>query len=401
MSHASQLRVLYVLSNWSYPGQEGLHIQTGAILRRMSSDSQFQVKVVAFIRDVKQIDLIRLKTDFSSNVTFEFFQTSDNYPKLLIRNLLLPNRFNSVYNHICSTIGKDRYDVLHLEGIGLAPLISTFSKGLPVVMATIDAWSLRQTRLAASSSGIKRLGFKVYAWITSLVERRFFPDAAAVHLVSCDDAAHLSESAQITNVRVIPVALLQTPSPAAYSMASAQPVVTFWGDIGVPYLKAGLVWFLKNVRPHISTDFKLVVLGRRSPDQELLAISDSQVEYKTWVDDIDEVLQNSAAVVLPDSSGSGMKNRTLHAMACGVPVVGTSFAFEGTGAVGKDFCLCSDDPMAFANHVNSILKDENKRLVLGHAGRQFVINYFGLDSVYEQWRSLYVDAAKKTATRRE
>lgn len=395
-------RVLVVFSNWTYPGREGLHLQSAAVLQYLVAQG-VSVHILAFTRDPSLIDSVRLKQEWGAGAEVTVLPLRDNYPLLVLRNLLQPRRWNDVIRAVQSWIDTLRPDVVHLEGIGLSPLVGDLV-GAPVLLSTVDAWSLRQSRLARQARRMpKRLFLRGYEVLSRYVERRFFPRAQAVHVVSHEDASYLRALCPQARVVVVPVCLLSAPqrsaeAPGGAAERFAEPVrLVFWGDLGVDYLRAGLVWLLREVMPlvraRVGAALRLDVLGRHEPDAELQRCAGPDVVFHQWVPDVDGMLGRAAAVLLPDASGSGMKNRTLHAMACGVPVVGTRFAFEGFSVVDGRECYVRDDATGFAEAVTGLLSDRAAAQLLASRGRAVTLGGYSREAVAQQWLQLYESVA--------
>ncbi|MDO9238272.1 MAG: glycosyltransferase family 4 protein [Aquabacterium sp.] len=389
---SSALSVLVVLSNWSYPGQEGLHLQNAAVLRQLCH-AGWRVHVLAFVRAPATVDVAQLRADFGPNLSVTLEPQSRNYPLLLAQSLLTPRWADPCLRVMMAVHAKVKPDLVHLEGIGIAPWIHALP-GQVVLMSAVDAWSLRQSRLAQRSSGLKRLFFSGYAAIARFTERRYYAQAAAVHVVSDEDAAYLQALCPAARVRVVPVGLMAIPPAQPPDVHASPGPMVFWGDLKVAYLRDGLLWLLQRVLPLMpaeqTSNIELEVLGRREPDTALLtAASGYKVSFRQWVDDANDALSRARVVLLPDASGSGMKNRTLQAMACGVPVVGTSFAFEGVGAQDGISCFMRDDPQAFALALSQLLSDQAKATEVGLAGRQMVLTRYNMSAVVAGWCALY------------
>jgi len=295
---------------------------------------------------------------------------------------------------LSKTIQEQPKAILYLEGIGLAPFLGKLQNHT-TVMTTLDAWSLRQTRLAKDARGWKHLILRFYTSLSSFIERRFFPQASMVHLVSEADAQWLRASLPLVPIKVIPLPLAALPMPrSAYIKRLHPPVLVFWGDIGIPYLRRGLEWLFNHVRPQIEAagiSPEWVVLGRREPD-DVMRAKVPDAAFLTWVDDVDAVLRKADAVVLPDQNGTGLKTRALQAMACGVPVIGTPEVFEGFPVTDGLQAMVRQSPEQFAAAILEVLASPERANEIATAGREFAINGYGLDAVVSQWELLYQEA---------
>lgn len=391
-----KLHIIFVFSNLSYPPREGLHLQSTALIRALRRQGH-EISVIAHVRQADQIDGRAFSKWCEGLHDLEIIQTRLNYPLLLARHST-PGGGDALVRKIRSMADSfQQATVIHLEGIGLGPLLSRLT-AYPCVMSTVDAWSLRQQRLAERTHGARRVLLQSYATLSARTERTYFPSAQVVHVVSEPDAEYLRNLGTNANIVTIPVALINTPAAREqpFHVMSPQrcPVVAFWGDIRVSYLRAGLEWLFDKVQPHLQQaglNVEWRVYGRQAPD-ELLRARSGNARFFDWVDDIDSELRQADVIVLPDTSGSGLKNRVLHAMTCGVPVVGTSYAFEGFPIHNGREAFVQDDPSGFAQAMTKLLISPAESNRMAQLGRTFAVGNYGMDSLVTRWEHLYAGA---------
>jgi glycosyltransferase involved in cell wall biosynthesis len=380
--------ILFVLSNLTFPPQEGVHEQAIFLIKALRSHG-YEVSVLALVRKISTFDAEGFDQWIGGCKIIKVFPNRLNFFLLTIR-LLFPygSPLYLAFNKMLRELPKA---IIHLEGIGLSSLLA-HTQGHSTLISTIDAWSLRQSRLAKDAVGAKYLFLRFYALLSTFIERRFFPQASAVHVVSAADAQWLRQSIPTAQIKVIPVALLNLPMPRiAYINRLDSPLVVFWGDIGVPYLRSGLEWLLAKVIPLLECKgiyTELIILGRREPDDILRALA-GKARFLGWVENVDEILRQADVVVLPDQNGTGLKNRALRAMACGVPVVGTSQAFEGFSVIDGVEAMIRDTPENFTEALLEILASHEKANAIATSGRAFAVNGYGVDTVIFQWEQLY------------
>lgn len=384
-------QVVFVLSNLSFPPREGLHIQSTALMR-MLRQRGVPVGVITLVRNPRALDADALAQWAGGLAFLEVIPTQLNYPLLLARNLVFGWRPSALTRVIAARLKAWPDATVHLEGIGLAPLLPMCAAH-GTVMSTVDAWSLRQSRLAEGTTGLKRALLKMYAGLSVMAERKYFPMAGAVHAVSAADAAYLRHVIPQSRIEAIPVALIDPPAPGVSEHRGnrAEPVVLFWGDISVSHLRAGLEWLFDTVAPRLAGQgvrVRWVVLGRREPNGALRSKA-ADAHFVGWVDDVGAELRKASVVVLPDKSGTGLKNRALHAMACGVPVLGSSYAFEGIPVTDGVEALVRDSVEDFVAGLADLLQSPQLAVALGERGRAFVLDGYGLDAVVDNWERLY------------
>lgn len=159
----------------------------------------------------------------------------------------------------------------------------------------------------------------------------------------------------------------------------------------------GLRWFQKEVWPRILQEVssaKLLIAGSLGEH----ALPQESIEILGEVDDLDRVYESASVVVVPVFSGGPLKMKFLEALSRGKAVVATRHA--GRGIAKKEVFLREDDPILFAAHVVSLLKNpklrrdfENKALAFARSdlGREKV--YSSLDTLLRRspWRRSLLD----------
>lgn len=89
----------------------------------------------------------------------------------------------------------------------------------------------------------------------------------------------------------------------------------------------GIVWFAKNVLPHVDINMKVVGKGMDKLKKEEAVLRD--IEVIGSVPDLSVYIQEADIMVLPIFKGSGMKVKTCESLMFGKNIIGTNEAFEG------------------------------------------------------------------------
>ena len=154
------------------------------------------------------------------------------------------------------------------------------------------------------------------------------------------DAALLLNDAEATSLRDVcgshvhtMTPWLQFDRPAVERAYDGRPRFVFLGALNIPHNEVGLLTFLETAFPKFLArhpDAELLVVGK-SPTPRLIAAIDNHKNVKLlgFVEDLDGLLASCCGMVIPLVFGSGVKLKTLEAIARGVPVVTTEFGSEG------------------------------------------------------------------------
>jgi len=90
------------------------------------------------------------------------------------------------------------------------------------------------------------------------------------------------------------------------------------------------------------------------------------------VEDVRPYLRRAAVAVAPFRISRGMQSKVLEAMASGLPVVGSSLAFQGIPAGEEGGVESADTPDAFSAAVIRLLQNPALRLARGERARAYV-----------------------------
>jgi hypothetical protein len=118
--------------------------------------------------------------------------------------------------------------------------------------------------------------------------------------------------------------------------------------------------------------FMLTLAGRAAPGW-LSQYAKPDLRILSDVEDLAPLYRAADVVLAPLAHGGGTKNKTLEAMAWGLPVLGTPQAFTGLGALDGEAYVCTgletDD---MVRDLRRLAADPELRTRLGAAGRSYV-----------------------------
>ncbi len=331
---------------------------------------------------------------------FTLVRSSKSFPVLALKTArdvmvwLVSGRKIGFLAQIAAEVERTRPDLIFIDGLPLAPLVFAFPR-YRAVLTCVDAMSLRQARFMKLASGVAaRLNYAIRAASCYVLEKLCLHKFAIVHVVSEVDAAYLRELSPRAHVRAIPV--MSPVEPRELLPHKRRDKFVVWGDVAVPHVRAGIVKFFKEVPPLLGKDSpSFLLVGRRQPDAELQQILDASpmTEYSRWVPDLDDLLANATAVIMPDESGTGIKNRALHAMALGSPVIGTPAALEGTDVEDGKHALVCTSSAEFVSAIQRVLLDPRLVASMEQEAVCFVAKHYSKSVVSEQWLDLLREAA--------
>ena len=117
--------------------------------------------------------------------------------------------------------------------------------------------------------------------------------------------------------------LAEIPTKVAF----ANPPLALFFGANFPPNKEGILWFIKEVFPHVN--IKLQIVGKNMDRLSEEIPKHPNIEIHGTVPDLREYIMNADFMVLPIFKGSGMKVKTCEAMMYGKHIIGSSETFEG------------------------------------------------------------------------
>ncbi|MEM9922677.1 MAG: glycosyltransferase family 4 protein [Cyanobacteria bacterium P01_D01_bin.50] len=152
-------------------------------------------------------------------------------------------------------------------------------------------------------------------------------------------------------------------------------------------------FFCNEVLPQIQKNYPdttFDIVGSR-PVAEVLALKDKPgVNVTGKVPSMAEYLHKSTVCIVSMRTGFGIKNKTLEAMAAGIPVVGSDRGLEGLAVDGANVelrALRANKPQEYVNAISKLFENPQLRAQLSHNARKLVETEFTWESAgrrYEQ-----------------
>lgn len=145
---------------------------------------------------------------------------------------------------------------------------------------------------------------------------------------------------------MLPIALPDKCADVVFDkeqMTGKRPLCLFLGSFFTAN-NEGILWFVRNVLPHVDIDLKIVGknMARLKAEHECL----KSIEVISDVPDLAPYFLSADFMIFPIFTGSGMKVKTCESLMYGKNIIGTDEAFEGyaldTHRVGA-CCNTADD----------------------------------------------------------
>ncbi|MFM7188877.1 MAG: glycosyltransferase [Armatimonadota bacterium] len=268
--------------------------------------------------------------------------------------------------------GADVVWVEHLRGVGMLPT----GIRCPIIWDAVDALgTLFDGRAELVRNPAKAFVFRCEARRTEREEAAFLSRCAATLAVTNREARLIGPDV-ITIPNGVDVDYFQ---PSSNTVTATGPLhISMVGRWNYLPNADGCARFLLDVWPEVSRAFPdaiCTVIGPGSERGSLVAdaISRSQsagtIVVTGPVPDVRPYIHQSILTVCPAMLAAGMQNKILESLACGVPVVCTAIAAEGTLPGGMTGLVQSSFPDQMVIEITKLLSNPVAARTLGLQGR--------------------------------
>lgn len=172
-------------------------------------------------------------------------------------------------------------------------------------------------------------------------------------------------------------------NPALLSVKrTAGSALLFVGEMSGEY-GAIVNWLITDIWPNILTLEKkitLMLVGRGADTALRMKIAHSErIVHLEYVENLADVYSNAMLSICPVFKGFGLINKTIEAMACGVPVVGGMAAFNGIPGFVPDMhgAVCRQrSNTEFIEVIRKLVLNPEMREGMGALGKSLISNGF-------------------------
>jgi len=298
-------------------------------------------------------------------------------------------------------LGEEPFDIVHIEGIELAPYLGILEQAEPRPLIVFDdhnaEYVLQQRAFQTDLRIPPRWHAAAYSYVQWRRLRRFEADvcrrADRVLAVSETDAQALQQlvpdlkAAVVSNC--IDTATFAEPVPIS---AENTFDLLFTGKMDFrPNIDAAL-WFGREIWPLIKVQRPNVTWGivGKSPHARLdILQADPDITITGEVVDIRPYFQAAQVYVITLRVGGGTRFKLLEAASAGAPVVSTAVGAEGVPVRSGREVLLADTPTDFATAVLRLLAEPELRDQLGAAARQLVQAQFDWRTIVPRLEQIY------------
>ena len=296
-----------------------------------------------------------------------------------------------VVSALRSGFDRKHWDVLHAEGGFVGGLVPS---DLPVakVLAVHDAEVLRAQEILKCDVNVRdRLRYTARTYYERRYQRLVYP--------RFERCVFVAERDMVFNQSIVPRAAFEV-IPYGVDVDYFQPMpvekqkneLVFHGHLGyAPNIQAAIE-FADNIFPLIlckAPSATLHLVGA-SPAPAICALaSRPRIRLSADLPDLRAAVSSAEIYVCPLRYGSGIKNKTLEAMAMELPIVGYPGSTAGITCVPGKHMLVAETPAQFAASVLNLLERPQYAREIAEAGRRLMQDKYSWESMAAAYENLY------------
>lgn len=174
---------------------------------------------------------------------------------------------------------------------------------------------------------------------------------------------------------------------------SNSPEFIFLGDLTLPHNSFSILFFIEECISKLTEKLpgvKLRLIGKGA-SQELLEVVNTypdNVSVEGYVDDLASLFSSACAMIVPLQFGSGVKLKTLEALAHGLPVVSTSYGVEGIAINEYAGCVVEEDIQGFVEAMKRLTCTSYNRQLSAQAISFYKDNY-SQDVIFSEYSKIF------------
>jgi sugar transferase (PEP-CTERM/EpsH1 system associated) len=257
----------------------------------------------------------------------------------------------------------------------------------PKTIDYMDALSKGMERRYESEKGILKSVYKLEFQRLTQYERHIF-DFFEHHVIISEQ-----DSKYILHPEKHKIQWIQNGVDERFFSIEKTPIqhrILFTGNMSYAPNVDAAKFLVNQVLPIINQSMKNVsiCISGANPNAEIRKLASNSVQITGWVDDIADSYKKAQVFVAPMLLGSGLQNKLLEAMACGVPCITTPLANNALQAKENEEILLANTAEEFANRILFLFNNASIAEDLALKGQNFIRNQYHWNSLNKQLISL-------------
>ena len=399
------MNILMLCNKSPYPPSEGGPMAMNSIVNGLL-EAGHKVKILAVNSEKYNIKKEEIPQSFRDNTVIEMVDVDLKIkPIEALKNLFSDKSYHverfiseEFREKLIKILKKDRYDIVQLEMIYMAPYIETIranSKAL-IVLRAHNVEHLIWDRIAKKTSFLPKKWY-----LNHLVRTLRNYELNAINKVDGIAAITYRDAAFFRGETAVPV--IDVPfgvNPDDFTPnyeVNKQPTLYHIGSMNWMPNEEGIKWFLKKVWDKLQErepNIKLNLAGRHMP-KWLMNLKKNNVKVWGEVPNAKEFIKNNDIAIVPLLSGSGIRIKIIESMAMGKTVITTMIGAEGIQYSEYNNIIIADNPTKIVETICRITKEPEELMRIGRNARKLIEDIYDNKKIIERLLIFYDEISKE------
>ncbi|WP_054637609.1 glycosyltransferase family 4 protein [Thalassobacillus sp. C254] len=393
------MKVLYVTARSPYPPHKGDQLIAYEQIKKLAASS-VKVYLISFVSSEGEEKELREEVGDCCEAIYTLSIRKSTQIRNLANSLTNKKPFQVNLNtntfiktkldNIVETVSPD---LIHVQTVRIADYF--LDTDIPKVVDMIDALSLNMKRRAEKEKFPLKQVCRIESKLLRAYEERVLSEYSKALLVSESDTKAFPQA----NITVNPNGTYITKEYLQnYETIKREKIILFHGNMGYfPNVEAMTV-FVKEIWPRIHgkyPDYKLYIVGK-SPSSKIQSFHGQQnIVVTGFVEEVCEYLKKAAIGVYPMYSGTGMQNKILEALACGLPSVATPLALQGIKGISDREVIKVTNNDELCRSIDNLIQEDLVRRELSKKGQDFIFRNYSWEKNVDTLIKVWEKAASK------
>lgn len=364
------MKILQLCSKIPFPPKDGGSIAMN-ILTHGLIECGNDVKVLAINTPKHFLKESEIDPEYKKKTSYQlvFIDTSVK-PLAAFLNLFSSKSYNIIRfyskefeNTLIELLTSTQYDVVQLETLWVAPYVETIrkhSKAKIVLRSQNVEYAIWERLAEASANPLKKAYLKLLAKRLKSYEVGMLNKYDGIATITELDAVSFKNSGCKNPIIHIPFGI-DTKKYAVDSSATEFPSVFHIGAMDWMPNSDAVKWFLEKVWEKIQIqhpDVKLYLAGRNMPEW-MIRLKMKNVVVEGEVADSHKFINSKSIMIVPLSSGGGMRVKIIEGMALRKTIISTAIGAEGIEYENNKNILIANTESEFIEALNKCISDRS------------------------------------------
>ena len=382
LPNSDEMKIFVLLPRIPFPLEKGDKLRAFNQIKQLAKHNEIVLCALNDNPKVNEQDAFHALQPYCQSINFIKI-TKPQIMLGLVRAFLkgLPMQCGYFYNRkavkkIDALIAKHKPDMLFGQLLRVAEYIR--HKDLPKAIDYQDIFSYGMKRRADIASFVTRPIYNMEYRRLSRYEAAIFEDFDVKTIISEPDKA-LFPHERRNEILVIPNGVDHDYFNPQEREKSYDLVFT--GNMSYPPNVNAVEYLANEILPVVwktLPDVKLYIAGA-TPDPKVKKAASERIIVSGWLDDIRDAYAQSRVFIAPMRIGTGLQNKLLEAMSMRLPSITSPLANASLGAKPDEEILIGNNAEEMAQHIISLLTDQEKAERLALAGYNFTNRVYDWD----------------------